>query len=244
MAEIDDFSEVIGSYHRRTAECGELFAALAKAQGTFAKAERVGSNPHFRSKYATLDSVFEASREGCATHGLAIAQLPGNIGDNIAVTTILGHGGSGQWIESTFYMAPAKWDAQGAGSVVTYLRRYALLSVLGIAPEDDDGEAAVDRPTTLSGRPVSKAYPAVQPEAPPRQRAAKNGQEATENTVEETREVVLVQTAEERARLGSLALRSWYKTVGQDGRRVLSPFVDRLKNLAADADDLLRADSA
>jgi hypothetical protein len=243
MADIDDFGEIIAAYHRRSAECGELYGALAKAQGTFVPADRSGKNPHFRSTYATLEAVISASREGCAANGLAIMQLPGNIGENIAVTTILGHS-SGQWIESTFYMAPKQWDAQGAGSVITYLRRYALLAVLGIAPEDDDGEAAVARPATLSGRPVSKAYPAVQPEAPPRKRAAQNGQEATENTVEETREVVLVQTAEERARLGSLALRSWYKTVGQDGRRVLSPFVDRLKNLAADADDLLRADSA
>jgi hypothetical protein len=53
---------------------------------------------------------------------------------------------SGQWIESSLYVAPTRFDAQGTGSVITYLRRYALMSVAGIGPDDDDGEAAVGRP--------------------------------------------------------------------------------------------------
>ncbi len=148
MAEIidPDSGEITSGYIRYSAQRNELFAALAKAQAKFEMAEKAGANPHFKSRYATLASVVEAAREPLAEHGLCVMQLPGNAGiGNIAVTTILGHA-SGQWLESVLYVAPVKFDAQSAGSVITYLRRYALMSVLGIAPEDDDGEAAVARP--------------------------------------------------------------------------------------------------
>jgi hypothetical protein len=158
---IDEHGE-IHAFHRRSESCAAIFQALAKAQEKFAHAEKAGDNTHFRSKYVTLESVLEASREGRAENGLAIVQMPGNAGGNIAVTTIIGHS-SGEWIESTLYVAPAKFDAQSAGSVITYLRRYALLSILGIAPEDDDGEAAVARPSEKpsGARTASKAYPVV-----------------------------------------------------------------------------------
>jgi hypothetical protein len=136
----EEFEDSQSSFYRRSRELGELFAALAKAQGAFEAAEKAGKNNF--GKYATLESVFEATKTGRQENGLAVVQLPGNIGDAVAVTTILGHS-SGQWIESVFAVRPVKFDAQGAGSVVTYLRRYALMSILGIAPEDDDGGAAV-----------------------------------------------------------------------------------------------------
>ena len=88
-------------------------AALAKAQGAFEAAEKAGKNNF--GKYATLESVFEATKTGRQENGLAVVQLPGNIGDAVAVTTILGHS-SGQWIESVFAVRPVKFDAQGAGS--------------------------------------------------------------------------------------------------------------------------------
>jgi hypothetical protein len=139
MNEFDSEPETV--LYRRSPELNELFAALAKAQGAFAPAEKAGQSNF--GKHATLESVLEATKDGRQSNGLAIIQIPGNLGDAVAVTTILGHA-SGQWIESVFAVRPIKFDAQGAGSVVTYLRRYALMSVLGIAPEDDDGAAAVD----------------------------------------------------------------------------------------------------
>jgi hypothetical protein len=72
-------------------------------------------------------------------------------GSKIGVTTLLGHS-SGQWIESTFHVEPARFDAQGAGSAVTYLRRYSLMSILGIAAEDDDGEGAVAGPPPAAAK--------------------------------------------------------------------------------------------
>jgi hypothetical protein len=51
---------------------------------------------------------------------------------------------------------PTKYDAQGVGSVITYLRRYSLAAMAGVAPDDDDGEAAVGRP---SGRATAQEAP-------------------------------------------------------------------------------------
>jgi hypothetical protein len=147
--------EIVSVNYRRSTELNELFSALAKAQTVFAAAERAGENKFLKKEgtgkahtYATLESVLEATKEGRDKNSLAIIQMPGNTGENIAITTLLGHS-SGQWIESSFAVRPNKFDAQGAGSVITYLRRYALMAVLGIAPEDDDGEAAsIQQPIT------------------------------------------------------------------------------------------------
>lgn len=131
--------------YRRSQQIELLFTALAKAQASFTHAEKAGDNPHFHSRYATLETVLDATKKGRAENSLAVIQMPVNLPDTIGVTTLLGHS-SGQWIESTIAVPPGRFDAQGAGSVITYLRRYALMAVLGIAgqDEDDDGEAAVD----------------------------------------------------------------------------------------------------
>jgi hypothetical protein len=149
--------EITMAHYRRSSELSELFTALAKAQAEFVSADRAGANPHFKSRYATLESVREATRKGRQNNALALVQMPTNAaGSNIAVTRLLGHS-SGQWIESTFHVAPARFDAQGAGSAVTYLRRYSLMSILGIAAEDDDGEGAA----VAGPQPATKFAPAV-----------------------------------------------------------------------------------
>jgi hypothetical protein len=153
----------IAALYNRSSELHELFAALAKAQAVFENAEKAKLNLAYKTKYATLESVLDATRKGREENALAVVQMPGNAGPNIAVTTILGHS-SGQWIESTFAVAPTKYDAQGAGSVVTYLRRYALMSILGIAPEDDDGNAAVSQPAPIATR-VNPAVAKPSPDA-------------------------------------------------------------------------------
>lgn len=147
-----------GLLYRCSNTLGNLFAALAKAQAEFSSAKTEGFNPHFKSRYATLESTIEATRDGLAKNELAIVQMPGNYGDNVAVTTILGHS-SGEWIESVVYVAPAKFDAQSLGSVITYLRRYGRAAITGIAPEDDDGEAAVAKPRGLQDRGKKTATP-------------------------------------------------------------------------------------
>lgn len=122
----------------------QLAAALAKAQGAMKGALKDSENPHFRSRYADLAAVWDACREPLTANGLSVVQCPGRDGEEVTVTTMLLHA-SGQVLSSTLGVRPFKPDAQGIGSAITYLRRYALAAMVGIAPEDDDGEAAVGR---------------------------------------------------------------------------------------------------
>ncbi len=124
-----------------------ISAALVNAQKAIRNVTKSGKNPHFKSTYATLADVLDEVRPKFAHFGVYIMQAAINgEGANIGVTTRLLHS-SGQWIESTLYVAPMKFDAQGAGSAIKYLRRYALMSMAGLGDEeDDDGEAAVAQP--------------------------------------------------------------------------------------------------
>lgn len=127
-------------------QINEIAAALAKAQGTLENVAKDRENPHFRSRYATLAGVLDEVRPKLAAQGISIFQAAINgESDNIGVATRLLHS-SGQWIESAVFVRPTKFDAQGVGSVLTYLRRYSLMAVAGVGPEDDDGNAAVGRP--------------------------------------------------------------------------------------------------
>lgn len=129
--------------YRMSPSIGKLFDALAKAQGEIRGALKDATNPHFKSRYADLASIVDAARP-LAKHGIATVQVPTSENGEIAVTTILGHS-SGEWISGRLSVKPLKLDPQGAGSVITYLRRYSLAAMAGIAPEDDDGEAAMGR---------------------------------------------------------------------------------------------------
>lgn len=130
---------------------GALADALAKAQGDIEGAKKDANNPFFHSKYADLASVWEACRQPLSKNGLAVIQLPGSNGQGLFVDTILTHA-SGEWISSRLYVKPgytsregefvALSDPQALGSAITYGRRYGLQAIVGIAPEDDDGNAA------------------------------------------------------------------------------------------------------
>ena len=123
-------------------EIGELAGALAKAQGQIKVALKDSLNPHFKSKYADLASVWEAIRAPLSSNGLAVTQWPGECaGNQMSMTTMLLHS-SGQWMRETLTIPLSKVDAQGYGSATTFARRYALSAVAGVAPDDDDGNAA------------------------------------------------------------------------------------------------------
>jgi hypothetical protein len=97
-------------------------------------------NPFFKSTYASLSNILDAINEPLIESDLTVSQFP--TGDN-GLTTILIHGVSGEWIQSTYEMKPVKDDPQGRGSCITYQRRYALASVLSLnIDEDDDGNKA------------------------------------------------------------------------------------------------------
>lgn len=128
-------------------QINELAVALAKAQGAIEGAAKGKENPHFRSKYADLSSVWEACRAALACNGLSVVQMTDTSDkDEVIVDTRILHA-SGQWIEGRLVLPVSKTDAQGYGSALTYARRYGLAAAVGVAPEDDDGNlAAAARP--------------------------------------------------------------------------------------------------
>jgi hypothetical protein len=139
----------------------ELAGALAKAQAEVEGAHKSSDNPFFKSRYADLASVWDACREPLTKNNLAVVQHPsteildykakddkGNEFDSsyalVHLTTRLIHS-SGQWIEGEVVAEAKDAGPQSIGSAITYLRRYALQSIVGVAPEDDDGNAATNR---------------------------------------------------------------------------------------------------
>ena len=126
-------------------QLAKLSKALVTALGAVTGVTKDSKNPHFKNDYASLEAVTEMARPVLAANGLCVVQSPGVFeGNRIPVTTRIIHE-SGEWIEGEIVIPLSKVDAQGAGSAVTYARRYALMAMLGVAPVDDDGEAAVQR---------------------------------------------------------------------------------------------------
>ena len=119
-----------------------IATALAAAQINMGKALKQASNPHFRSKYADLGSVMDACLPALNERGIAVIQPTGENELGRFVETIMIHGESGEQLSCRVPLIVGKNDMQGYGSAVTYARRYGLMAMAGIAPEDDDGNAA------------------------------------------------------------------------------------------------------
>lgn len=137
-----------------------LATALLKAQGEFTGVLKDKTNPHFKSKYADLQAAISATEDPLRTNGLLVIQTPfGETATQSAgVTTRLIHI-SGEWLEGELELPAGtanRIDAQTFGSAITYARRYSYLGILGIAPEDDDGNVA-------SGHTFNKPIPAPVP---------------------------------------------------------------------------------
>jgi len=121
-----------------------LTLALSIVQGKLSHAKKDSANPFFKSKYADLESVWDSCRNLLADNGLAILQFPGlysELDKSMSLTTIISHK-SGEYISQEMSVPVTKADAQGAGSALTYMRRYALAAVVGVVQADDDGNAA------------------------------------------------------------------------------------------------------
>lgn len=129
---------------------GEIAAAMALAQAEIETAEKDRVNPHFKQGYATLASVWEACRVPLTKNGISIIQSPGADGATVTLTTLLLHK-SGQWFQDTLIMTAQQNTPQGIGSAITYARRYALAAMVGVAPDDDDGNEGSARPSQHNG---------------------------------------------------------------------------------------------
>ena len=120
----------------------KIATALAKVAAEIENPTKNAENPHFRNRYADLAEIINTSRVLLAQHGLAVVQCPGmdDLG-RVTVESMLVHE-SGEWIKGTARSPIPKADPQGVGSATTYLRRYSLAALLGLAQEDDDAETA------------------------------------------------------------------------------------------------------
>lgn len=127
----------------KSQELNELFSALSKAQADIKVAIKDAANPFFKSKYANLQMVMEASRPALCKNNLSIIQQIITQDGHDYIITTLGHS-SGQWISSYVRLNPSKPDVQSLGSYITYMRRYCYSSLVGVydGEEDDDGNEA------------------------------------------------------------------------------------------------------
>lgn len=124
-----------------------IATALVKAQKAFAPALKSSTNPHFKSKYADLSACVEAVVDSLNANGIFLNQQTSESDSGVIVETVFIHE-SGELLNCGKLHVPAsKQDPQGYGSALTYARRYSLMAACGIAPEDDDGEAATRKPS-------------------------------------------------------------------------------------------------
>lgn len=119
-----------------------IITALVKAQKAFEPARKGSDNPHFRSKYASLDACVDAVLAALNDNGIYLMQKTSDCEDGVKVETVFLHESGEMLSGGTLHVPAAKLDPQGYGSALTYARRYSLLAACGIAPEDDDGNQA------------------------------------------------------------------------------------------------------
>jgi hypothetical protein len=122
-------------------DIGALAKALAAAQAEMDNAAKDGMNPHFKSAFATLASVRSVTYGPLSRHGLALTQHPSADGAVVTVRTLLIHEDGG-WLATETSATAKGADPQSIGSAISYLRRYSLAAVCGVAQEDDDGQGA------------------------------------------------------------------------------------------------------
>jgi hypothetical protein len=210
----------------------EIAAALAKAQGQMEGAAKGKINPAFKSRYADLASVLEAAREPLSINGLAVVQLTQKTPDGLVLITKLVHS-SGQWFSGEYPINPVKNDPQGFGSSTTYARRYALMAMVGIAPEDDDGEAAMGRapqqPANVQQAPQRPAPPAPDPD---KQDKALRGSQ--ERTAAEIKTAIAATTNQEELKTNYIAASKLISALPEDLKAEVIAAKDAQKALLMD----------
>lgn len=122
-----------------------IASAFVKAQQGFAPALKTNTNPHFKSRYVGLDGCIEAVIDALNSNGIALLQPTHEDATGVTVETLFVHESGEVLSGGKLHVPAAKQDPQGYGSALTYARRYSLMSACGIAPEDDDGNAASNK---------------------------------------------------------------------------------------------------
>lgn len=151
---------------QRSDTIGKLAVALVAAQAELKTVTKDAVNPHFKNKYASLDTIIEHVRPVLAKHSLAIVQgattpdrdEQGRV-TAFTLETMLVHA-TGEWISGATVMPLAKVDPQGVGSAMTYGRRYGISALLCLATdEDDDGDRARATNGNGSAQRDERRYP-------------------------------------------------------------------------------------
>jgi hypothetical protein len=127
-------------------ETKQIYAAFVKAQTGFSAALKTATNPHFKSRYADLAACVEAVIDSLNSNGIALVQETHPSETGVIVETRFIHSSGESFTGGQLHVPASKVDAQGYGSALTYARRYSLMAACGIAPEDDDGNAASKKP--------------------------------------------------------------------------------------------------
>lgn len=140
-----------------------ISAALVKAQKEFGPALKTHTNPAFRSKYAGLDACIEAVIDALNNNGIFLMQPTHECEGGVIVETLFIHESGEQLSSGKLHVPATKLDAQGYGSALTYARRYSLMAACGIAPEDDDGNAASKPAPKPTAAPTPKPAPKAEP---------------------------------------------------------------------------------
>lgn len=119
-----------------------IYAAFVKSQVAFGPALKTHTNPAFKSKYADLSACIEAVVDALNANGIGLVQRTHPDERGVTVETVFVHESGESMSGGTLHVPASKQDAQGYGSALSYARRYSLMAACGIAPEDDDGNAA------------------------------------------------------------------------------------------------------
>jgi len=119
-----------------------IYSSFVKAKRAFGPALKDKTNPAFRSKYADLGACIDAVEDALLANGIAFIQETFEDATGVTVETVFIHESGEAMRCGKLHVPASKQDPQGYGSALTYARRYSLMAACGIAPEDDDGNAA------------------------------------------------------------------------------------------------------
>ena len=134
----------------------QIAGAFIKAKKAFSPALKDKTNPAFKSRYADLSACLEAVNDALLDNGIAVYQETFDDPSGITVETVFLHESGETMRCGKLHVPAAKQDPQGYGSALTYCRRYSLMTACGIAPEDDDGNAAQRQPAKPEARLTSQ----------------------------------------------------------------------------------------
>ena len=144
----------------------KIAQSFVKAQKAFGPALKSSTNPHFRTKYADLSACVEAVIDALNDNGIALIQQTHDCDNGVSVETIFMHESGEMLSTGRLHVPAAKQDPQGYGSALTYARRYSLMAACGIAPEDDDANAASKKFVKPEPKPEPKVEPKVETKIP------------------------------------------------------------------------------